>query len=577
MSSRGFGNGAKLIDVLEYIVSKGIEFKSEGNELVIPCPYCGKQKLYINRYSGKYHCFVCQAENPTSPYVKGHISYLQEMWGDIVPLTSVADRIEPNRNQKEVDLTLLTERYHAELRNNKNAYKYLAIQRGFTDETIDRFKLGYVRMHDHDWISIPSYEEGVPKLLKYRQVPPETQEKEKYVREFGSKSILFNGDILEEEDDIFVCEGEFDTISLIQAGYENAVGVTGGAGTLLPQWYDKLVSKRVTLIFDKDDAGQNAARDVWATRLGIHKCWNVILTDDVKDVNEFFLKYTPEKFNEILSKAGQFKIKGISSLKEALYELYRRGTSTDTLEKFQLPWNNVNKLLNGGFARQRLTVIGGSPGAGKTSISLQILHFLAITQNVPGLFFCMEMPETSLAVKIVQLHFDLANNEVNPNDALVYAEQLTDVPIYFGYSSKITPKIFYNTMVEARNRYGIQFGVFDNLQRLVRTGEEKDMSQASGIFKDITMDLDLPFVLISHFRKINEEEKPTIWDLKGSGAIPADSDETILMYRKRTNKDESEYSLSPSTTIIVDKSRFSAGGSTRLYFQGDKSKFIEEE
>jgi len=51
-------------------------------------------------------------------------------------------------------------------------------------------------------------------------------------------------------------------------------------------------------------------------------------------------------------------------------------------------------------------------------------------------------------------------------------------------------------MVEVRNRYGVGIGVFDNLQRMIRSGEEADMGKASGMFKDITMDLNMPFLLI---------------------------------------------------------------------------------
>jgi replicative DNA helicase len=172
----------------------------------------------------------------------------------------------------------------------------------------------------------------------------------------------------------------------------------------------------------------------------------------------------------------------------------------------------------------------------------------------------------------------MTREEIEYKDALIYASELENVPLYLGYSSRVTPKNFYNTMEEVRNRYGVQIGVFDNLQRLVRTGEEKDMGQASGIFKDITMDLNMPFILVSQPRKLNRDRNPTIDDLKGSGAIPADADEVLLLYRKRVSAvDGSSQSLDPMTKIIIDKSRYSAGGSRILRFVGEKSRFEEEE
>lgn len=564
-------------DIVDYIASKNIEYKLEGQEIIITCPYCGKPKLYINRVSGKSHCFVCEAEQPNSPYAKTHISKLQELWGDVVPITSLSDQIEPNRNQQEVDYTLLVNRYHSSLQESKLAKRYL-IKRGFTEETINRFKLGYIRMHDIDWISIPSFENHIPKLIKYRQIPPENTEFDKYIREKGAKSILFNGDVLDEYDEIIIVEGELSALSLIQEGYENTVGITGGAGTLLTPWFDKLkMISKLILIFDADSAGQTAAKDVWATRLGISRCWNVVLPENY-DADQFLLEYGKEKLDKLINEAKQFRIDGVVSLKESLHELYRKSQDKDFIERYKLPWENVNKLLDGGFMKQRLTIIGAPAATGKTTIALQIMYHFATEYNIPGLFWCMEMPHISLSTKIVQLHYDLDYKEIDYGNAMMYAAELENLPLYFGYSSSITPKVFYNTMKVARDRFGVGLGVFDNLQRMIRTGKEADVAQASAVFKDIVMDLNMMFILISQPTKLSMEQEEgylTYEVLKGSSAIPQDADEVILLQRKRIKNESSESALGPRTRIIVDKSRFSGGGTTVLNFIGEKSRFEE--
>ena len=566
-------------DIVDYIAGKNIEYKLEGQEIVITCPYCGKPKLYINRVSGKSHCFVCEAEQPNSPYAKTHISKLQELWGDVVPITSLSDQIEPNRNQQEVDYTLLVNRYHSNLQESKLAKRYL-IKRGFTEETINRFKLGYIRMHDIDWVSIPSFENHIPKLIKYRQIPPENTNFDKYIREKGAKSILFNGDVLDEYDEIIIVEGELSALSLIQEGYENTVGITGGAGTLLTPWFDKLkMISKLILIFDADSAGQTAAKDVWATRLGVSRCWNVVLPNDY-DADQFLLEFGKEELDKLIKDAKQFRIDGVVSLRESLYELYKRSQDENFIQRYKLPWESVNKLLDGGLMRKELTVLGAPPGSGKTSYALQIMYHFATEYKIPGLFWCMEMPHISLSTKIVQLHYDLSYNELDYGNIMMYASDLEDIPIYFGYSSDITPKVFYNTMKVARDRFGVEFGVFDNLQRMIRTGKEADMAQASAVFKDIAMDLNVMFMLVSQPTKLSlEEEKETLTYqvLKGSSAIPADADQVILLQRRRRSGDTTDTSLDPKTQVIVDKSRFSAGGRTKLNFLGDRSKFIEWE
>lgn len=564
-----------MTDVLEYLDSKSFDYRRDGNEVIIKCPHCNKNKLYINSINGKFHCFHCEAVDQSSPYAKGHISQLQEMWGDIIPIKSVSDRIIPEKNRQEVDFTQLMERYHFEIFKNKKAIRYLA-QRGITEKSIHRFKLGFTRRYNQDWLVIPSFEDNIPKLLKLRKLEPdENAELDKYIREKDSKSILFNGDILDKFEEIIIAEGELDAIALIQYGYENTIGITGGAKTLLPEWYDNLFCKeKLLLCLDPDEAGQLSARDVWATRLGLSKCWNIKLPDGY-DANSFLVKYGKEPFDKLIEDSSTFKVEGILSLTEALYELYNQSKDEEGIRKYPLPWDSINRLLDGGLQRKRLTVLGGQPGSGKTSLSIQVAYHFAHKYKLPSLVFCLEMPETALAVKVVQLSKDLTYQEINPSDALIYAQDLEDIPLYFGYAPRIKPEIVYNTTREARNRYGIGFVIFDNLQLLVRTDKESDIANASKMFKMISMDLNMMVMLVSQPRKLNSEENPTYDDLKGSSAIPADADEIILIHRRREKDENGTNSFESMTSVIIDKSRFSSGGRTRLNFIGEKSRFEE--
>ena len=564
-----------MSEVISYLNSKGIAFKTEGSEVVIQCPQCGKQKLYINLSTCLLHCFYCEATNPSGDLTKGHLSKLKEYYGDIVPI-SVTKKID----KKEVNFSLLVERYHNDILINKKALKYL-LGRGITVDSIKRFKLGFVRMKEQDWISIPAFKNEIPIFIKYRKLPPdERPDLEKCEREVGGESILFNEDCLSKFEEIYVCEGEIDTITLLQHGYENVVGTTVGAGTLKTEWYEKLILKsKIIMVFDSDQAGQKSARDVWATRLGINKCWNVRFPKredgSKKDINSYFLTHTKEDFDGLVKSAEQFKVSGVLSLEDTLLEMYRRSQSNYN-EMYELPWPSVNRLLGGGIRKGHLMIIGAPPGTGKTSYGIQICYHMAMKYQIPSFIFCMEMPETELACKVMQLHLDLTYPEVNYSDAMVYIQQISELPIYFGYSSKITPDIFYNTMREVRDRYGVGIGMFDNIQRLIRTGEEADMAKASGVFKNITLDLNIPFLLISQPRKVDGKVELTSDDLKGSGALFQDADEIIILHRKRVRDAQATTEAYESKTrVIVDKSRFSSGGSTYLEFLGNKSKFIE--
>ena len=329
------------------------------------------------------------------------------------------------------------------------------------------------------------------------------------------------------------------------------------------------------MIFDADDAGQKAAKEIWATRLGVDKCYNVLLPQGY-DVDKFLLEYSKEDFEKLIKSATKFKVDGIYSLAEALYQLYERGMSKDE-DRIPFPWESINELLGGGVKKNWLIVVSGIPGSGKTTFVTQILYHFAKVYNIPSLMFCMEMSESDLALKVIQLEKDLTYNEILPSDALVYLSDMEDIPLYFGYKAQITPQLFYNTMKAARDRYGIGIAAFDNLQRMVRSDKEADFAKASGMFKDIAMELKMPFILISQPRRINAERSITSSDLKGSGAIEADGDLIILLNRKRIKESKAHSIFEEKTTIIVDKSRYSPGGKVNLRFIGEKSKFVEFE
>lgn len=562
-----------MTDVLEYLETKHVKYKLNGSEVVIRCPHCNKDKLSINISSGLFHCFHCEAVEPsTSPFAKGHINKLKEKWGDIISIETV---IPVSIKDEKADFTKLVEKSIVALSKNREALKYLMKERKFSRESIDEYSLGFVRKYNQDWISIPAFEGGIPKLVAYRKLLPEERpDLPKYLREEGGKSVFFNGDIIDDYEEIIICEGQFDALALLDKGIPNVIGMTVGAGTLKPEWYDKLIlKKKIYLCLDADKAGQKAAKEVWATRLGLDKCLQVTLPEG-EDVNSYFKDNTIEDFKKLLTSAQKYKIDGVFSLSETLYELYNQSLGNEE-EIFPLPWPSVNKLINGGLKKKWMIVLGGTPKVGKTSMAVQICHHMAVNYNMPSFTFCLEMPEVALGRKVVQISHDLGYNEVYPQDALIYQLELGSLPMYFGYSSKATPEIFYNTVKAARDRYGIQLCVLDNLQLMVRSDKESDMGKASRICKLISMELNMTMIMVSQPRKLNSEDDPTYDVLKGSSAIPADGDIIMLLHRRRVKEANGMSSFEPTCNVIVDGARYAAGGRTKLFLNGDRSKFYE--
>lgn len=68
--------------------------------------------------------------------------------------------------------------------------------------------------------------------------------------------IFYNQDIIETSAHIYLCEGEIDTLSLIQRGYP-AIGIPGVSG-FRGEWLSLLIGKHLILCLDNDAAGSEA-------------------------------------------------------------------------------------------------------------------------------------------------------------------------------------------------------------------------------------------------------------------------------------------------------------------------------
>lgn len=142
----------------------------------------------------------------------------------------------------------LVEVFHDLGRNNRE-YFY---NRGLTDETIDRFSLGFY----NDWYTVPFFEDGTFRNFQLRRDQPSKRMKSYYK---GVGALLYNSDYLRLVDEIFWCEGPVDALALLQNKIP-AISTNCGGG-YLPEWYYKFVNiKQINLVFDNDEAGRKEAK-----------------------------------------------------------------------------------------------------------------------------------------------------------------------------------------------------------------------------------------------------------------------------------------------------------------------------
>lgn len=223
--------------------------------------------------------FVGYCVHGTSYRPEVHFTEVVDLLGglDIKPLPAVTTRPAPPKPKLTLSMSAVQE-WHDTMPASRRWYW---TQRGLSDDTIDRFLLGW----DGKRYTIPAVYRGIPFGVKRRQSDVDDGIPAKYISLTGSRVGIFNADALWTAHDVVICEGEIDAMLLCQVGY-NAVSSTGGAGTWKPDWAKFFAGVRsIVILYDNDDAGRDGALKVRST---LARARIATYPDGIKDAGELF-------------------------------------------------------------------------------------------------------------------------------------------------------------------------------------------------------------------------------------------------------------------------------------------------
>ena len=464
------------------------------------------------------------------------------------------------------------------LLSDKDATDYITEIRGISIEAVKAFKIGLqVDKNGCRWLTIPHYEKCKLVNIKSRALPPA---KKAFVRVKDCKSVLFNGDILEgKPETVYICEGEIDALTLIDRGIKNTVSGTTGAGSFDPSWIDQLQDvKKIILVYDPDEPGQKGAREL-ARRLGYDRCFNVVLPDG-QDINEYFKAgHSLIEFENLVNQAKQFDVAGIMSFIDGLKLYHDERQKPDRETGIKTGFPDVDHIIKTGFMPGELVVLSAPPKIGKSTFSLQIVTYNAL-QDIPSLFFCLEMRPMKIIEKIVKCHSQ--KDEPGAIETINTGQAFKKKPLYLGYCyQRPTLDGIIETLKAAIRRYGLKLIVFDHLHFLCRSiaNQVQEIGLAVQAFKFLAEELEIPVILIAQPRKIQADSIMTSADLKDSSSIFSDCDHLIILHRARMTSNGKEgaalqvEAYDPATLVRIEASRYNAGGECLLYYHGAYSRF----
>jgi archaellum biogenesis ATPase FlaH len=570
-------------DPVAFLESQGWPYKRQGQELVTTCPFCERAShFYVNQETGVWKCHHCGES--------GNLWQLRKRLGldggnGKMQTIGQALGARPQRIPMQ-----RVEQMHEALLGDQEAISYCTQGRGWSLEVVKRCRLGLRVDGRGKWLAYPWLRRGECVGMKFRILPAyQAAYPQRFDREPGCESILFNADALGSHEEIILASGESDALALLTLGFDNVVATTTGESSLPAPAVDALAKKaRVLIPFDNDAAGQKGAREI-GKRIGFDRTWLVPLPAGIKDVNEMLIQGgTREAFEGLLVGVVQFDIPSVYSLGQALDRLEEEKTfGTWDQAESMTPWPSVNRKV--GLWRQgNLIVLSGPQGTGKTTFALNVAADWAV-RGFPVLVYCLEMSIEELIQHVLCATYRIPEEDVTPAVIAQARRDLAEWPLYLGANPRVTGhQETMDLLGQAIRRYGLKLLVFDNLHMLARSIEHRneEVGVLTKRFKFLAMEQELPLILIAQPRKLQPGRVMTPWDLKDSVDIFSDADQIILLHRELVGASRDGEAvdaagtteadnLSPLTLVRVAKSRHMASKDGLLYFEGAEHRFRE--
>ena len=257
-------------------------------------------------------------------------------------------------------------------------------------------------------------------------------------------------------------------------------------------------------------------------------------------------------------------------------------------------WNNekdtiklpyLDRLCSDLFGGELIT-IAGRPGMGKTALMLNMARYYAAVQHIPVGFLSLEMKGEQLELRLVQkdwqksLKYEIKYLKKEEREKLT--EQITslkDMPIFFNdkISSKLGTMLSSIYMMVKTKGCKIIFIDYLQLMPTNRRGSRNDeIAEISRRLKMLATELDIVIIAGSQLSRgveHRDSKRPTLADLRDSGAIEQDCDMVVFCFREgyyKSNVDPEKLEL------IVAKQRDGVTGTEEVRFIRERQLIVND-
>jgi replicative DNA helicase len=252
------------------------------------------------------------------------------------------------------------------------------------------------------------------------------------------------------------------------------------------------------------------------------------------------------------------------------------------LSGFDTGFDKLNCILDG--IQNELYIIGARPSIGKSALAVNLAVNLAKKGKKVG-YFSLEMSSLSLVMR--------AMSDISSVQAIVMKKGMVDLagyqriqdklmelgnlPIYItddsdGNINKICAKARY--MVRC---LGVEVIFIDYISLIShynqRIPRHEQFAEIAVILQKLKKELNIPIIQIAQLTRDTEGKRPSIKDIRESGAFEQTADCIILLDRERAASIDD---VSIETDAIIVKNRNGACGTAYLKFLPQYIRFIDD-
>lgn len=305
---------------------------------------------------------------------------------------------------------------------------------------------------------------------------------------------------------------------------------------------------------------------------------------------------TIHEYENIVSESQSFTLTPQKLADAAEEEIIKRMKKEHLVDSLFTGWSNVEKIT-GGFEKGDVVIIAGRTSMGKSHTVLQLHKKWSVEQNIPGAYFTLEMKPVQLAFRSAQLDTGISSKRIKDGEISDFElelikksnDNLRKSQFYTEMQPGMTISKFRFRVKELKKRYGIKYAIIDHVGLMntdkPMTSKEQEQRKISNDLKKIALEFDLIIIEILQLNRdttSNKDKRPTLSNLRQSGAFEEDADTIILLHRpnyygdKTIEIDGVSYPSKNITEAIVGKSRNGEGTGSAFLYSKDSSNKLED-